>query len=121
MGNFNQIKELYKNILTINLQISECIEKKDYNEMMLANNKKDELIDKVNHLKKITHLSNDEQVEIDNALIEISDIDKKNIAILENEKKLIKQELSKVSKNCKLLNAYTTQERDCSELLDVRE
>ncbi len=111
----------YKKIYEVSVQIAQLIERQIYTELITFLKKKEQLfkeagvlIEKVNSMKEDTS----KLVEI---CTKIQKQEQANIIALSSIRDDIKKELSKATKNTKLISAYSNTEIKQGNILDYRQ
>ena len=115
------LKMVYNRLYEVSIQIGQLIDRALYSELVTFMNKKDQLLNEAGVLVEKVRASN----ENTDSLVEICTLfqeqEQANIIALTAVRDEIKKELTKATKNTKLLNAYSKAELKQGNILDYRQ
>lgn len=119
--NFENLKLLYAEILTANLEMKECISQRDFEALSDVIEQKDNILIKIKQLKLESNFSDDEKADLDSWLKELKIIEGSNITEMEAIKSNITKELSLINKNSRVMSAYKVNTQVDPKLFDSKE
>lgn len=117
----DELEVLYKKIYEVSVQIAELIDRKIYTELITFINKKEHLFKEAEILVQKVKDSGSDASSLQELCKKIYEQEQENIAALNAIKDEIRQELSKASKNTKIVNAYSNAELKQGNILDFIE
>jgi len=103
---FEKLREIYQNIYSITLKISELINENNIEEIRYALDKREIFIKKRVEFKSDSDFSDNEKAELNDLILQITSIEDKNVEQLQTRQNLIKQRLLKLNRNYKILSSY---------------
>lgn len=111
----------YKKIYEISVQIAQLIERKIYTELITFLNKKEQLFKEAGKLLEKVNSNGENTSKLEEICTKIQKQEQANIVALTAIRDDIKKELSKASKNTKLISAYSNTELKQGNILDYRQ
>ncbi len=120
-NDLDNLELTYKKIYEVSVQIAQLIDRKIYSELVTYLNRKEQLFKEVEkYLKKVTE-NNEDTSRLVEICTKIQKQEEANIIALTSVRDDIKKELSKASKNTKLISAYSNTELKQGNILDFRQ
>lgn len=108
------LKELYKAILSVTLELENVINKNDFAKIDNLLEKRYTIIQEVLNVRSSSDISE----ELKQIIFKIQEIDNNNFKKLEDLKEDIAQEINSLTKNTKAVSAYKTKSIRSSRLVD---
>jgi|GEM_PF-3964972 len=115
------LKNLYKTLYSITVEMSELIEKEDFDGLDVLLKKKDELIAKVNEEKPKISLSDEEKAEFNSIIIPVKELENKNIQIMVDKQNILKKKIAATNREYKTISSYNIKQEIPPSILDARE
>lgn len=107
---FEQLKLLYQQILSVSQRTKAAIDKSDYDEAVSNENYKTQLVSKLMLVKRSVALSDDESTIINELKQQILDLEKENLDIISDLRDKTLQELKAINSQNKIANKYNQTE-----------
>lgn len=117
----DELEVLYKKIYEVSIQIAELIDRKIYTELITFISKKEQLFKDADVLVQKVKDSALDTSSLQDICQKIYKQEQENITALNAIKDDIRQELSKASKNTRIVNAYSNVELKQGNILDFIE
>lgn len=117
----DELEVLYKKIYEVSIQIAELIDRKIYTELITFISKKEQLFKEADVLVQKVKDSGLDTSSLQELCQKIYKQEQENITALNAIKDDIRQELSKASKNTRIVNAYSNVELKQGNILDFIE
>lgn len=111
----------YKKIYEISVQIAQLIERQIYTELITFLNKKEQLFKEAGVLIEKVNSKKEDTSKLVEICTKIQKQEQANIIALSSIRDDIKKELSKATKNTKLISAYSNTEIKQGNILDYRQ
>jgi mevalonate kinase len=118
---FEKLKEFYKGIHECTLQIGSFVEDRKLEEIGNLLNIREKLINEVNQMQSGIELLGEQKTEINSMVENIKILENQNIEQMENQKEIIKKQLSEISINTKAIAAYKYKMENDPRLIDSKE
>lgn len=109
---FEQLKLLYQQILSVAQRTKRAIDNSDYDEALSCENYKSQLVSKLMLINKTVSLTGDEISIIDEIKKEILDLEKENLNIITDLRDKTMQELKTLNSQNKIANKYNQVEEN---------
>ncbi|MBS4759087.1 MAG: hypothetical protein KHX03_00100 [Clostridium sp.] len=120
-SDLDNLKMTYNRIYEVSLQIGQLIDRKLYSELVTFMNKKDQLLNEAGVLIEKLREKNEDVQSLTEICTKIQQQEQANIIALTSIRDEIKKELTKASKNTKLISAYSNTELKQGNILDYRQ
>ncbi len=120
-SDLDNLKMTYNRIYEVSLQIGQLIDRKLYSELVTFMNKKDQLLNEAGVLIEKLREKNENVQSLTEICTKIQQQEQANIIALTSIRDEIKKELTKASKNTKLISAYSNTELKQGNILDYRQ
>lgn len=122
MSQFEQLKMLYNQFLTLAAEIKSMIDQEEYNEAISKLQHKNTLIQRLATIKKNLALSEEENEEILKIEEMVKDAEKTNLEYMKGLRSEVAAELKKINKTLKVSNAYSKgNSQQQGSILDLSE
>ncbi len=120
-NDLENLKMTYNRLYEISLQIGQLIDRQLYSELVTFMNKKDQILHEAGVLIEKLREKNVNVDSLTEICTKIQNQELANITALTSVKDDIKKELSKATKNTRLISAYSNAEFKQGNILDYRQ
>ncbi len=120
-ANLENLKMTYNRLYEVSLQIGQLIDRKLYSELVTFMNKKEQLLNEAGVLIEKLKQNEEDVQSLTEICTKIQKQEQANIIALTAVRDEIKKELTKASKNTKLISAYSNAEFKQGNILDYKQ